>query len=165
MWTLSDASPVNGKLSQPEFYAALKLIAAVQAGHPVCLGSLAVKAGLPKVGSQAAGAVAPTGTGGSGNSPVPFLTVMANMWRMCVPGGSTSSVASGAISYPVLIKSGVGQAELMKIWKIVDTTGANQLTYQQFGLVLGLIAQLQQKLPLDPSKIGPSTTAPLFAAN
>jgi hypothetical protein len=77
---------------------------------------------------------------------------MSKVWSVCVPGGDTKVEATGTKCYPILIKSGIGQAELMKIWKMVDTKGANTLNYMQFGHILGTFSSSP---PPPPSNLVP----------
>eukprot|EP00729_Bicosta_minor_P013037 gene13037-32259_t len=139
IWTLADAEK-KGKLSLPEFCVALKLIAVKQAGGNIAMADINIPAEVPQLGA--------------------FTAEALSVWAVCVPGGDTSQTCAGGTCAPVLMKSGIEQGELMKIWALVDSEGKNALDYRQFGQVLGLISQAQQNIPFDIGAVGPDTRAP-----
>ena len=61
IWGLADTASPKGKLSQQEFFVALKLVAMAQAGQTVAVAGIGRKLPLPEIGSNLVGCKAAAG--------------------------------------------------------------------------------------------------------
>jgi len=175
IWTIADANEPKGSLIKEEFDVALKLIALKQAGVEPTMDNIMQPAPLPSLGEHSAKAAASAAPPVVAAPVIPepepepapappavmsFLDVMAAAWERIKAGVDGAGTVDGGTCAPILMLSSLEQAELGKIWGMVDSPPTGRIDYKQFGQILGLIAQGQRKEPYDIASIGPNTAAP-----
>ena len=86
--------------------------------------------------------------------------VLPAVWALVSPKADAAGTVNGGTCVPVMMKSKLPQADLAKIWGMVDSGGKGRINQAQFGQALGLISQMQRGEAVDLSVVDATTPAP-----
>eukprot|EP00039_Didymoeca_costata_P027651 m.18856 g.18856 ORF g.18856 m.18856 type:complete len:654 (+) comp6427_c0_seq2:309-2270(+) len=166
IWNIADANAPKGKLNKEEFFTAAKLIAIKQDGLEVAKENLQTPTPLPLIGEHTAAAQAavpqPEPEPVSEPEVSSFDKVENELWERIAGKANSEGFVDGGTCASVLKLSKLPQKDLAKIWSAVDSDKKGKVNRDQFKLLLGGIAQVQQggDFNLDSVKENPSKVAP-----
>eukprot|EP00040_Diaphanoeca_grandis_P020906 m.111177 g.111177 ORF g.111177 m.111177 type:complete len:1035 (-) comp28102_c0_seq1:66-3170(-) len=153
IWEIADADAPKGLLSELEFYVALKLIAAKQAGLEASLESLGADTPFPALGVHSAEIAA---------AASPLEACAKRLWEMAKASQDADGKLDGGTLKPILMKSSLAGQVLGPIWAKADTESKGSLDYDQFKNLLGFIGQAQRSEEISTATFTPTMAAPVL---
>jgi len=164
IWELADCKEPRGRLSQEEFFIALKLIALQQSGIPAGLDNIHQESPMPDLAEHTRAAPAATTAplvavaSPATATPAPAVLPRAAAHIMKLVGASDH--VSGADLRDYLFRSDLPQDQLATIWAKADTNVTGSLDLAQLETLLGLLSLAQQQKEPSPANIDSATPAP-----
>jgi hypothetical protein len=165
IWGLADASKPKGKLTEREFFVALKLVALAQAGMTVGIAAIGTKAPCPAVGSAAtATAVGPT-EGAEADAVEKELAISNEDLKVYRTLFGEVEKKEGFVAAGVAVKffqtSGLATQVLRTIWGLSDSIGKKgRLGEREFFTALKLMALAQADKPVAVADLTTPTPLP-----